>query len=1752
MRFKQKFITSTAMALTLISGYGRRAYSSCVSAGAPNYLCSGTNTSGQYLTSINNATVTTAPGFSVNVNSTHAISITGDGALSFIDTNNSTLTSTDRVGLRIRSIADNGGIPGSIFVNTNGNISGGYTGIHTENNGTGSLSIFTHGNVTGLNQDGIYATNFGTNLTIETGTGTTVSGVNQGIVAFNNTGSLSITAGGDVIASSGGGYAIVANNTGTNLNITTAGGADIYGGWMGIRAMNNFGTLTINTGGNVTGIDSAGIYAVNNGNGSHLTIETRAGTAVTGGEYGIYARNFGSGILSITANGNVAGGTNRQGILAINHGTDLTIETANGSEIVGGSTGIDARNLGTGALSVTAADVTGDNGAGIRAYNYNGTDLSIQTLAGTTVTGVNQGILTRNYGSGSLSISADGDITATGPVGSAGILAVNYGTDLTIETGADSTVSGAFGINAFNSGSGAFNITTNGDVVGISQYGIYAYNSGTDLSMNINGNVTAMGNYAINAINTGANLSIVTGADSILTGQRGGILAQNQGTGHLSITVDGDISGGSSYGIYARNYGTDLLIETGSGSIISNTYTGINARNYGSGSLTIHTEGNVIATNQFAISARNNGTDLNIETGNGSTVLGGQYGILALNQGTGALSITANGNVSGSSHAGIFARNYGYSTDIIIETGAGSTITGQTHGIRAMNNGIGSISITAGGDVTSARNGIEAVNYASGVDLRIETSAASHISSNGYGILARNQGSGLLSIIANGTVSDGSQYGIYAHNFGTDLTIETSSTVYAANTAITAANNGTGALSVTTNGDVIGNAINGILARNHGTNLTIETAAGTITSAANHAIMAFNEGTGALSITAGGDVTGATNYGIYARNYGTDLTVETASGSTVSGGTHGIMARNYGSGALTVIAGGNVTGGNDYYGIRAINHSATDLTIHTSASTTIAGGYGGISASNYGTGSLSISIAGDVTAATGTGITARGYGTDMSIETAAGTLVSGYLYGIIARHNGTGALSITAAGDINGLNYGMIARSYGTGVAVEIQSGATVSSNSNGTGMAVSSYGSGNLSINNHGTITGGTGLFITNMGGASIGILTDGIIEGTLGTAIQFRPSNYSPYYGTTYFQTTATPIEIAGGRIIGDIVDGDSHLGFSPVTVTGDFISEGSFFVSDFNVASGGDFTLSAGNLINSYNTVDVDGTFTADGGNVSNSLSVNTGGVLNANEGFTIGGSFTNNGTTSIATGKNLVIDTMASGTGDLTFGFNNVNDHALLTVTNGAADLTGQNISVNVTGVTGLSTGQQALIISGASALIGGPGGTAVDVTDNSVLWNFRMVDGTGVGAPTSANDLFLIAGQAAPINNLTSTTNNEHAADVLMTLQSTTNPELALIVGNMNGASTTEAFNEILESTQSVVDNSERSVQTGFINYLQDMAGNRLDEIRSLSMPETSARFGMREDEQTAQVLPGLQVWGYGFGAAPEQGSDHGLNDLAGRQWLAGSAGYTKQSSRQGIDGFDAVSGGAVFGIDTGKTFSDRVFGLAFGYGHAEVDSKNANRAENEIDSLQLLAYASKTFQDNYYGELKASYAQSSNDTTRYNVGGVPGLTANGDFTSKQAGLQASVGKHILHNDYLITPEFGVNWLHYTSEGYTETGAGGANLTVDTKDADSIEIGGSVRIVKEIKRDSGAIILPEVRAGYYYDLSKDPIQKTVSFAGGGGSFLIETPNPSQHRINLGTGVTVKGTGNWNYSLNYDLNLEQQFQDHSLVARASWKF
>ena len=105
--------------------------------------------------------------------------------------------------------------------------------------------------------------------------------------------------------------------------------------------------------------------------GTNLTVTTGAGTTVIGAYIGIGGRNFGTGALTITANGDVtATGAGSSGISVTNYGTNLSVTVGAGATVSGSADGINANNLGTGALAITVAatgTVSGTSGFGIRA-----------------------------------------------------------------------------------------------------------------------------------------------------------------------------------------------------------------------------------------------------------------------------------------------------------------------------------------------------------------------------------------------------------------------------------------------------------------------------------------------------------------------------------------------------------------------------------------------------------------------------------------------------------------------------------------------------------------------------------------------------------------------------------------------------------------------------------------------------------------------------------------------------------------------------------------------------------------------------------------------------------------------------------------------------------------------------------------------------------------------------------------------------------------------------------------------------------------------------------------------------------------------------------------------------------------------------------------------------------------------------------------------------------------------------------------
>lgn len=490
----------------LITAGSKAAYGACVSGGAGTYLCSGIITTTQSLSppAGQPLKVRTTEQMSIITTSKNALSLSnsiGDTDITFTDTYMSTIT--------------------------------GYaSGIEVKNYGSGAVSITTTGLVTGgASFYGIDAYNAaaGTDLTIQVAD---VTADNDAIEADNaGSGALSITSTGTLTSTDGSGIDATNQSSGTDLTIQVA---TISAQDAGIKAYNEgSGALSITATGTVTSADKIGIKANNESSGTDLIVQA---AAVSAYDKGIDAENRGSGALSITASGTVTSADDG-GIFAINRspGTDLTIQVAS---VTAKETGINAANIGSGALSVTATGtVKSTDGDGIQAVNRAaGTDLSIQVAS---VTANDVAIEAANIGSGALSITATGTLTS----GDDGIYAINnsFGTDLTIQV-ADLTA-GRNGIYADNVGSGALSITASGTITSTNRSGIVATNqsSGTGLTIQV----------------------------ASVIGSRQGVYAKNVGSGPTSISVSGAVMGGTGAGIEID--ASDASVTLNSGGMVSAT-----------------------------------------------------------------------------------------------------------------------------------------------------------------------------------------------------------------------------------------------------------------------------------------------------------------------------------------------------------------------------------------------------------------------------------------------------------------------------------------------------------------------------------------------------------------------------------------------------------------------------------------------------------------------------------------------------------------------------------------------------------------------------------------------------------------------------------------------------------------------------------------------------------------------------------------------------------------------------------------------------------------------------------------------------------------------------------------------------------------------------------------------------------------------------------------------------------------------------
>ncbi|MDJ0643200.1 MAG: hypothetical protein QNJ15_10305, partial [Erythrobacter sp.] len=1002
----------------------------------------------------------------------------GDGAIS--------ITTGDvdarQDGVYVRS---NGAGSGAVTIDTSGgSISSTYSrGIYV-NSSYSPVSIVT-GDIT-ANTYGIQSRNFGADVLVDTSQGT-VSGVTTGVGVFHSgtTGAVSVITG----ATSGTsryGTAVVA--TGTGLTIDTSAGSATGGTWGVVGISNGSGATSVTTA-DATGFTRDGVFvAANSGMGTNVSVDTSAGTVI--GQYdGIDSYNGGIGSHTIiTAD---VTGTNFAGIFAQNSalGTNFTVDSSAGS-VIGGNDGIDLDQYGSGALTITTADVTGTIGDGIDARSY-GTELSIDTSAG-TVSGATNGIFVVQRGTGAVTLTVN-DVTGYG----------GYGISATSTAGnAHITVRGS-----------------SGDIVGATD-GIYTRTLGADITVD---NLDSVTGQAGDGLDLGSVGGAVTVSDiGTITGNGGAGIRIDSAGGDISIqgvgTVGG-VTGTAGSGIYANAsiFGADGHINIGDVDAIgavSGTDDGIYARTSGAGSITIVASGDVTGGNRGVLAITYDTGAISIDS-TGVAVSGGfDNGIQAANiNGSGSITVTT-GDVSSTYGDGVYVG--AYLGDTTIDT-TGGAVTAGANGITARN-GIGATSMSIStGDITATNFGVYA--RAQTGDLDVDTTSGD-VNADNFALVILSDDGGATSLTA-GNVTSTNGTGVFARSRGnsTSLTVDTTAgSIQGQYSGVVARQEGTGTLTVTT-ADTNATGYSGIFALTYGSDATVDSTAGT-TSGGNFGVYALNRGTGSLTITTA-DAFGTDFDGVYADAAGgtTDLTIDSSAGS-VSGGRNGIYARDAGSGILTITT-ADVAGGS-FAGIRARKIAGTDLLIDTTAGS-VNGANSGINASlDYATGSVSVAT-GAVTATAGMGVsvTNSAYGANLLIDTTGGPVV-GSLSGVYARNDGSGYTSVITA-DVTGRTFdGVDVRAQGTDVIVDTaagtvigqQSGVSVQHQGTGTvdvttadvtgtyavGVAISSIGNGINLDTSAGTVTGGSnGISVTNDGYGPTSITTAAVVgNGSYGILVR------------------------------------------------------------------------------------------------------------------------------------------------------------------------------------------------------------------------------------------------------------------------------------------------------------------------------------------------------------------------------------------------------------------------------------------------------------------------------------------------------------------------------------------------------------------------------------------------------------------------------------------------------------------------------
>ena len=365
-------------------------------------------------------------------------------------------------------------------------------------------------------------------------------------------------------------------------------------------------------------------------------------------------------------------------------------------------------------------------------------------------------------------------------------------------------------------------------------------------------------------------------------------------------------------------------------------------------------------------------------------------------------------------------------------------------------------------------------------------------------------------------------------------------------------------------------------------------------------------------------------------------------------------------------------------------------------------------------------------------------------------------------------------------------------------------------------------------------------------------------------------------------------------------------------------------------------------------------------------------------------------------------------------------------------------------------------------------------------------------------------------------------------------------GSVNNAGTAEAWDSVSASTSSPVAAAVTEKLAKLSNSTNAAEQKAYVDALTAVAPEVAPMVQKTQTETANQVFGAVSTRLTG-GSISTGGEGMASGDSIfkrGAMWVQGLFNKSKLDDTSKAKGFDADSSGIAFGAEKFVTDDVKV-GVGYAYTNTDIDGFMRS---TDVDTHTAIVYGEYK-PSNWYVNGIATYGWSDYEENK-NVAGV-GVKA--DYDVETFGLQAITGYDMNINGFGLTPEAGLRYVHIKQDAYKDS----ADQKVSGNDSDILTGVIGAKVSRNFELSNGMNIKPEARIAATYDLFNDDVNSVVTLANG-SAYAVEGEALDRFGMEFGAGVTAEVNDNVELSLGYEGKFREDYQDHTGLINAKYKF